>query len=166
MNNTKETVKIVILLILVIFFALVVSNTKGDDELKWDINLDFSSEDEFSYPIAESEYNGEYKNTASNGMYVMVGMNPDGTYRVYFVKDSVRNIVLKLDSAQMKDGKITYTDVTNVSAPNTQMVMEFRKNEIDIEPATLGITNEQMKGYYLKMKDLKVFSMSEFEYAR
>ena len=160
----KETIKNVVLLILVLFFAIFFGATKGNDEL----NLNFSLptlEEEFSYPVYSSVYNGLYRNNASNGIYVLVGKNVDETYRVYFIEaiKSVKNIILQYDSLNVVEGKITFDDTTNANA-NSKLVLEFGNNELSVEPSQLGLTNEKLTGYFLKQKDIGTFSMSEFEY--
>ena len=122
--------------------------------------------EEFSYPVYSSVYNGLYRNNASNGIYILVGKNVDETYIVYFIEaiSSIKNIVLQLDAVTISDGKITFKDTTNANNATSNLVLEFGNNELSVEPAQLGLTNEKLTGYYLKQKDIGVFSMSEFEY--
>ena len=102
----KETIKTAILFAIVVIVALLVVNTKGDDPLNLDVDLNLSwpTVDEFNYPLDDSEYNGEFRNTKGNNTYILMGLNPDGTYRVYFIKASPSpRVHLKLDSLKLID---------------------------------------------------------------
>lgn len=155
----KDTVQTGLLLLLVIILALFFGTTKGNDELNLDFNVDFSTEEEFSYPVVTSSYNGEYRSNKGNGIYAMVGENPDGTFRVYFIHQvaSTKNIILKLDSATMENEKIKFKNTEGVS-----LTMEFSDGGFTI-PSEIGYGDVQLEGFYSKMKDINTFSMSEFE---
>lgn len=155
----KENAKNIILLIFIIFFAVFFGMTKGNDELNLDFKLP-SLEEEFSYPIVASEYNGLYRNNASNGTYALVGKNSNGTYRIYFIYaiNAVKNITLKLDNATVENGKVSFVDNSNIN-----QTLEFGQNEFRV-PKQMGMGNEQIEGYYLKTKEIGEFSMSEFKY--
>ena len=156
----KESIKTGLLLLLVVVFAIFFASTKGDDELNLDINI-APGQNEFSYEIYDSEYNGEYRNTKSNGAYVFVGKNSDGTYRIYFIQtiNSIKNISLKLDNVQLENGKLVFKD-SNGSGLN----LVFGQNNLTVDAEMGSLGNERLEGFYTKVKDLEVFSMSEFEY--
>ena len=116
MNNVKEIVKIGVLLFLVVFVAIIVTTTKGKDPLRFDFNLNIELRDknEFSFPIVNSEYNGEYRNNKGNSVYVLVGKNNDETYRVYFLRNSEPKINIEKLNKKLErlaelyiEGKIT-----------------------------------------------------------
>jgi len=157
----KEYVKIGILFFLVVFFAVFFASTRGNDELNLNLDFDFSTQEEFSYPIYDSEYNGEYRNTKSNGAYVLVGKNADDTYRMYFIQTirSIKNIVLQLDNAKVVNGKLSFED-----ANNSALTLEFGGSGVTIDAGLGSLGNEKIEGYYTKVKNLDVFSMSEFEF--
>lgn len=163
-SNVKETIKNGILLFLVVFFLIFFVTTKGNDELS--LNFNFSTTEEFSYPVYGSEYNGQYRNNDGNGIYAFVGKNADDTYRVYFIKTvkSLKNVLIKLDSVKITDGKATFVDTTNPNSNNLKLDIKFDKNEFSVSPSQIGLSNEQLDGSYLKMKDINQFSLSEFEY--
>lgn len=158
----KETVEIVILLILVVVSGVFVTMTKGNDELNWDINLNLSwpTEDEFSYSIVSSDYNGEFRNNKGNGIFALMGKNEDGTYRIYFIHQvaSVKNILVKIDSGKAENDRIAFTN-----ANGTPLYVVLGNDSITVG-ADLGYGDAQLEGYYAKMKSISVFSMSEFEY--
>lgn len=155
----KETVKLAIIIILVVFFAAFFSMTRGKDELNWNIELP-KFEEEFSYPVYASQYNGLYRSEKSNGVYAMVGKNSDDTYKVYFIRtiNSTKTIVERIENANMVNEKISFTDANNV-----RLTIEFSKNEMRV-PKELGMGNAQLEGGYLRTKDINIFSMSEFKY--
>lgn len=158
----KETVKIVILLILVVISGVFVTMTKGNDELKWnvDLNLSWPAEEEFSYSIVSSDYNGEFRNNKGNNMFALMGKNEDGTYRIYLIHQvaSTKNIVVKIDSGKVENDRIAFTN-----SQGTPLYVVLGNNSITVG-ADLGYGDAQLEGYYAKMKSISVFSMSEFEY--
>jgi len=145
----KEYVKIGILFFLVVFFAVFFASTRGNDELNLNLDFDFSTQEEFSYPIYDSEYNGEYRNTKSNGAYVLVGKNADDTYRMYFIQTirSIKNIVLQLDNAKVVNGKLSFED-----ANNSALTLEFGGSGVTIDAGLGSLGNEKIEGYYTKVK--------------
>lgn len=157
MKNIKETIKICVLLFFVAFFAIIVTSTKGKDPLKLDFSMDWEVKvkDEFSYPIVNSEYNGEYKNSKGNSMYTLVGKNSDGTYRIYFLRNSTP--ILKLDNAQLKGDEIFFIDNNNV-----KLKLRFTNNALVVDE-DLSLGNAQLEGEYKKMKNINSFSSKEIE---
>lgn len=160
MKNVKEIVKIGFLFFFVVFFAIFFVATKGNDELNFNINLDFSTEEEFSFPITKSEYNGQYRNIKDNGVYTLIGANADGTYRIYFIHQvkSAKNVILKLDSAQLKGKEIEFVDMHS-----TKLKLTFNSNGYTISGG-LGLGNADLEGTYTKVKDINKFSLSEYQY--
>ena len=150
MNNQKETIKIGILLVFVIFFAIFFGSTKGNDQL----NLIETEDKGFSYPVYDSEYNGVYKNNKGTKTYIMVGKNQDDTYRIYFVRTVAgKEVSVQLDSVQMKNGVVTFTD----NSDNNQKMdfkMEFRNGAINVESVQLSLSNNKIAGYYEKEKSV------------
>lgn len=164
----KEMVKNGILLFLIVVFAVLFITTKGNDELNFNINLDFSNgEEEFSYPVYASEYNGLYRNNKGNGVYAFVGKNADDTYRIYLLQavKSVKTVLVKLDSISLSEkGEGTFIDTSNLNANDPKMAIAFKTNEFSLSSAELGISNAKLEGSFFKLKDINQFSMSEFEY--
>lgn len=159
-DSMKNTIQIVVLLVLVVGFAVFFGLTKGNDKLNLNFDINISQKEEFSYPIVSSSYNGEYRSNKGNGVFAMVGKNEDGTFRVYFIYQvaSTKNVILKLDSVEMKDGKIAFKNADNVD-----LTMEFGEKSFRI-PKEIGYGDAKLEGDYVKMKDISTFSMSEFEY--
>lgn len=160
MKNVKELVKIGILFFLVVFFAVIVTTTKGKDPLRFDINLNIELKDKnaFSFPIVNSEYNGEYRNTKGNSVYVLVGKNNDETYRVYFLRNS--DPIVKLDGARLEGNKISFVDNNNV-----RLKLLFNKDGFIVDSDLSG-GNAQLEGQYTKMKSISTFSSDQIEYYR
>lgn len=158
----KEGVKIGFLFFFVVVFALFFANTKGNDELN--LNIEWPTvqkEEEFSFPIYASEYNGQYKNLAGNGVHAFVGKNADDTYRVYFIEVTAgKNVILKLDSYTLKGNKISFVDTSKGS--NLNMKIEFSKDGFTVGPEQIGFSNEKIGGSYIKTNDIEQFSMSQF----
>ena len=156
----KETIKTVILFAIVLILALLVVNTKGDDPLNLDVDLNLSwpTVDEFNYPLDDSEYNGEFRNIKGNNTYILMGLNPDGTYRVYFVKASpVPMVHLKLDSLKLENDKLSF-----VNKQNSPLYITLGDKEVIVSPE-LGLGDASLEGIYRKMKTIDSFSMDEFE---
>lgn len=167
MNNGKELIKIGVLFVLVVFFAIFFTLTKGNDEL--DLDFNFKIQEEFSYPVSSSEYNGLYYNEKGNNHYVMIGKNSDNTYRVYFINgEPTPRPVLKLDSTSMdKDKKITFIDTTSVSVDNLKLAITFNSaDSFVVGPAMTGFSNAKFEGHYMKIKGISNFAMSEFQYKK
>lgn len=167
-TNTKETVKVIILLILVILVAGIVLSTKGKDQLELDFNFNFSNDEEFSYEISPSDYNNEYRNTKRNGAYAMVGANSDGSYRIYFIESisAVKNVLVKLDSVKISDDKVIFKNQHDIELALTFVSPE----EFRVQPSAgdgsivVGAGDALLEGTYRAIKELSVFSLSEFEY--
>jgi len=155
----KEAVKTGILFVLVIIVGIFVVKTKGDDPLKWDVNLDLSwPTEEFNYPLDDSEYNGEYRNDKGNGRYILMGKNLDGSYRVYFIKaEPSPTVELKLDALQLVNDKLSFKD-TNGSA----LYITLGDKQVIVSPE-LGYGNAGLEGTYRRMKTIDSFSMDKFE---
>lgn len=164
-SNVKEAIKNGVLLVLIVIFLIFFITTKGNDELNLNFNFP-SAEQEFSYPVYASDYNGLYRNNAGNGIYAFVGKNADDTYRVYFIRTvrSIKTVTLKLDNIKLTDGKATFVDTSNTEVSNLKMDIKFDKNEFSVSPSQIGFSNAQLEGYYLKTKNISQFAMSEFEY--
>lgn len=160
MKNVKELVKVGFLLFLVVFFAIIVTTTKGKDPLRFDfdLNIEIRDKNEFSFPIVNSEYNGEYRNNKGNSVYVLVGKNNDETYRVYFLRNS--DPIVKLDSAKLEGNKISFIDNNNV-----KLKLLFTKDGFHVS-SDLSLGNAQLEGEYIKMKSISTFSSDQIEYYR
>lgn len=160
----KEAIKDGILLVLVIVFAVIVVTTKGDDPLVWNVNLDLSgwptTEEEFSYQIVSSDFNGQYRNNKGNSIYALMGENPDGTYRIYFIHQmaATKDIVLKLDSATLNGNKINFKNADGIP-----LYIALADNSFTVS-ADMSLGDAQLEGYYGKIKTINTFSMSEFDY--
>ena len=158
----KETIKIIILFILVLISGIFVVMTKGNDELNWnmDFNLSWPTEEEFSYSVVSSDYNGQFRNNKGNGIFALMGQNEDGTYRIYFIHQvaSTKNIIVKIDAGKLENNRINFTN-----KQGTPLYVILGNDSITVD-ADLGYGDEQLEGNYIKMKSINVFSMSEFEY--
>ena len=156
----KETIKTAILFAIVVIVALLVVNTKGDDPLNLDVDLNLSwpTVDEFNYPLDDSEYNGEFRNTKGNNTYILMGLNPDGTYRVYFIIASPSpRVHLKLDSLKLENDKLSF-----VNKDNSPLYITLGDKEVIVAPE-LGLGDASLEGTYRWMKAIDSFSMSKFE---
>lgn len=159
----KETVEVVLLLILVVIAGAFVGMTKGDDELNWDVNLNITwpTDEEFSYSIVSSDYNGQFRNNKGNGIFALMGKNEDGTYRVYFIHQiaSTKNIIVKVDNGELKGDRIDFTN-----SQNTPLYITLLADGSFAVNGDLGYGDSQLEGSYFLMKSINVFSMSEYEY--
>ena len=160
----KEILKTVAVFLLVIFAAIVVFNTKGSDTLDWQaLKLDFDvKEESFSYEIAESEYNGIYQNASKNTpTYCMVGKNPDGTYRIYFVKKvGIKSIVLRVDSLVVdSNGSSAFQ---NNEGANLIGTFTNGGRQVIIKGAAYSVGDSSLSGAYTRVKSIRRFAMSEF----
>lgn len=158
----KETIKTVILFAIVFIAALLVVNTKGDDPLNWNVDLNLSwptvTTDEFNYPLDDSEYNGEFRNIKGNNTYILMGLNLDGTYRVYFVKAQPSpRVHLKLDSLKLENEKLSF-----VNEHDSKLYITLGEKEVIVSPE-LGLGDASLEGTYKRMKTIDSFSMEEFE---
>lgn len=164
-SNIKETIKLGLILFLVVFFAMFFVTTKGKDELvlDFDFNFNTSTEDEFSFQIYPSDYNGEFRNTKGNGIFAFVGANSDGSYRVYFIEQiaSVKNVLVKVDNATMKNKEITFKDNYGVD-----LKMVFNEKTFVVSPDGINLGNQKLEGSYTWNNDIAVFSLSEFQFYR
>ena len=156
----KEAIKTAILFVLVLVVGILVVQTKGDDPLVWnvDLNLSWTEKEEFNYPLEPWEYNGEYRNINGSGRYIMMGKNLDDTYRVYFIMaDPSPRIELKLDSLKLENDKLSFKDDYN-----NGLYITLGDGEVVVSPE-LGLGNAKLEGTYRRMKTIDSFTMSKFE---
>ncbi len=163
----NEAIKTGIVAVLVVVALFVVITTRGNDELdlkgiNWGT---IETQEEFSYEIAESPYNGEYKNDKWNDMYVMFGQNPDGTYRAYFIhydkavfgKDS-KNIRIRIDDGELdSNNTMRFTTANNIPLKLTVSGQRI------IVQADNSLGDAEIEGSYVWRKGLSKFTLAEFQ---
>lgn len=160
----KETIKVAVLFVFVMIVGFLVTSTKGDDELKWNVDMDLSwptEGSEFSYAIVDSEYNGVYKNGKNNGVYIMIGKNADDTYRIYMKEQiaGIPKLEVQLDQATMKEGRVDFTN-----SYDTPLYLEFQENGSFIIDARLGsMGDSSLEGAYTRTRTISEFSNTEFD---
>jgi len=157
----KDTIQTAIILVIVILVAFIVVTTKGEDKLNIKFDFNFKTEETFSYDLATSEYNGEYK-LAGKDRYIMFGRNPDGTYRAYFIflTASVKNITLRLDNLTLEsDNTLKFTNLSG-----TALKIKLNGSSLIVmEDGELSLGDNAIEGEYYIQKPINKFSLSEFE---
>ncbi len=160
----KELIKTAIVLVLVILAAVVVITTKGHDTLdtsKFKLNKSFT-EDQFSYSVVDSSFNGIYQSNVNSNTYIICGKREEGSYRVYFVKKvGIKSVVLRLDDLLVDaNGEARFSNNDGVS-----MLAYFIKdsNQIIIKGAIGGVGDKSISGNYNFVKGIRVFALSEME---
>ena len=160
-----EVIKTLIVLILVIVAGVLVYRTKGHDELDMtQFNIQIAiQEEQFSYEIADSEFNGVYRDdstTTNSNKYLLIGKKPEGGFRMYFIRDvGIKSIVLRLDDVEIKDeDSVTFTNndgnamIATFSGSNERVIVKGA-------PGSMG--DRGLKGTYKKDRNIKAFSLSE-----
>lgn len=162
----KNIIQSILLFLLVLVALYIVLNTRGTGNLDFSVDLSkISTEEKFSYSIVNDEYNGEYKNTKGNNMYLMVGKNADGTYRIYFIhigaaafgRDN-KYVELRLDDVKL-DSNNSYAFNT---ANNVPLKLTIQNRQI-IVSSNLGTGDASMEGIYMWRKSISRFEMSQFQ---
>lgn len=163
LNISAELIKTIIVLILVIVAGVVVYKTKGEDELdmtQFNIKLSLQ-EEQFSYEIAESEYNGVYRDTSTtsnSNKYLLIGKKPEGTFRIYFIRDvGIKSIVLRLDNIDIKENE----SITFTNNDGNAMIATFMKEHVLVKGAPGSMGDRGLKGNYQKDRNIRTFSLSE-----
>ena len=165
----KNIAELVVILVFILIFGYLAITTKGNDTFDANFNIDLSGiasdPNAFSYAIVQDEMNGEYGNTKSNGMYVMLGANGDGTYRfwMFHMNGAVREFKLQLDSATIKDNSLQFKN-----QQGTPLIAKFTKDSdnkyaIYIN-SDMSLGDAQLEGQYTLVKPISVFSNTEFQY--
>ncbi len=159
-QSVKETGKIVVLCILIVFLAVFFIKTKGNDKFEPNFVVDIEKE-EFDYTLMESSYNAEYKNTKSNGMYLMTGKSANDMYYFYLVEwnGALKVYHLKLDNAVMENNTISF------AYNQGKYTATFGNNSVVIEGDMMNgvYGDERVDGNYTFRKKLNRFTPSEFE---
>ncbi len=163
----KETIKTIVVFVLVILAAVFVTTTKGSDTMNWKFDFNVNTEEQFAYAIdTKDSLNGEYKRLTGDYKYIMVGKNPDSkTYRVYFIQvgsavfgTSVKNIVLRLDNLTL-DGNNTGRFKT---ANNQNMKITFT-GQAAMVTSDMSLGDASIEGHYQWQKNISEFSLSQFQ---
>jgi len=98
-------------------------------------------------------------------MYLMVGKNADGTYRIYFIhigaaafgRDN-KYVELRLDDVKL-DSNNSYAFNT---ANNVPLKLTIQNKQI-IVSSNLGTGDASMEGIYMWRKSISRFEMSQFQ---
>jgi len=167
----KSIIETAIVALLVVLAGVMLATTRGTDETDWSkFKLDVrAKEDSFSYEIVDSEFNGSYENSTKHKTYCMLGKNPDGTYRLYFVKaiGQIKSVVLRVDNLSIDSenkGQFSmdgYTGASTVSFLN----IELYPGQLRVFTGPTQAGSSELTGSYKRYGMITRFDLNDFYFA-
>ena len=166
----KELIKTIVVAVLLIVALVVVISTRGSGQLDPSkFNIEFDTGDEFSFELAPSEVNGSYKISNGTPVYCMAGLNPDGTYRLYFIKSKghFKSVVLRYDNLTVdeENSVVVTTDGYSTATPTLKVQFLPYNKQIRITvPNAVGGCD--LAGVYARYSVLSRFDSDNFYFAK
>jgi hypothetical protein len=168
----KELIKTIVVAVLLIVALVVVISTRGSGSLDPSkFNIDIAKEDSFSYELAPSEINGSYENGNKYKVYCMAGLNPDGTYRLYFIKamGHFKNVVLRFDNLQLDENDSVLISTagyegTTCSSLKVEFYSYTKQIRVSVPAHQAGSCD--LTGVYRRYSVLSKFDLSNFYFAK
>ena len=164
----KEIIKTAAVALILLLAIIAVVITRGDDTTDWSkFNINVAEEeDSFSYEIVPSEYNGTYSNITKHKLYAMVGKNPDGTYRMYFVRaiGKIKSVILRIDDLTLDANGTGRFSTEGISGTTTVSYLNvaFTKEQVRVYTGPDQAGSSDIQGMYNKYGDIARFSLRDF----